>query len=214
VSKRHCIVLLCFAVVLGTPRLFSSSLWQDRNIYSAGEALKVGDILLVHVNDVSQMKFNLTVNSDSSFTFTSNPDGGITQFLPKASGNKSSVNKGKTAVSGAGKIYFSIPASVTKKLPNNLYEIAGTKEYALHGVVNRFQVAGIVDPALLRGRGVDSMDVAAFRFSLQGFKEGAGMEIKRGALKEKETAGVTLTEDEKQKIIVDYLNKEIGRAHV
>ncbi len=202
--------LLCLYAVFSAVPGFTASLWVDRNIYSAGEALKVGDILLVHVNDVSQMKFNLTVNSDNSFTFTSNPDGVITQFLPKAAGNKSSVNKGKTAVSGAGKMYFSIPAAVTKKLPNNLYEIAGTKEYALHGVVNRFQVAGIVDPALLRGRAIDSTDLGDFRFGLRGFKEGAGIQIKRGALKEKEAAGATLTEEEKQKIIVDYLTKVIN----
>jgi len=45
---------------------------------------------------------------------------------------------------------------------------------------------------------------------LKGYKEGAGIEIKRGALKEKETAGVSLTEDEKQKIIIEYLNKLIN----
>jgi flagellar basal body L-ring protein FlgH len=203
-------MLSCLAIILVTTGTFSRSLWQDRNIYSAGESIKEGDILLVHINDVSQLKFNLTVNSDSSFSFTSNPDGTVTQFLPRASGNKQSVNKGKTSVTGAAKMYISIPATVTKKLKNNQFEIAGVKEYALHGVVNRFQVAGIVDPSLLRGRGIDSMDIAAFRFSLRGYKEGAGIEIKRGALKDKETAGVTLTEDEKQKIIVDYLNKVIN----
>lgn len=208
--KRNLIMLSCLAIILITTGTYSRSLWQDRNIYSAGESIREGDILLVHINDVSQLKFNLTVNSDSSFSFTSNPDGTVTKFLPHASGNKQSVNKGKTSVNGAAKMYFSIPATVTKKLKNNQFEIAGAKEYALHGVVNRFQVAGIVDPSLMRGRGIDSMDIAAFRLSLRGYKEGAGIEIKRGALKDKEAAGVTLTEDEKQKIIVDYLTKVIN----
>ncbi len=209
-NTRGCIMLSLFLVLVAATSTHSSSLWVDRNIYSAGENLKVGDVLLVHVNDVSQMKFNLTANSDSSFNFISNPDTGITKFLPQATGNKSSVNKGKTTVNGAGKMYLSIPATVTKKLKNNLFEIAGTKEYALNGQVNRFQVSGVVDPSFMRGRGIDSMDVAAFRFSLQGYRAGAGVDIQRAALKDKEAAGTALTEQEKQKIIVDYLNKVIN----
>ena len=179
-------------------------------MYGSGEYLKEGDIVQVHINDISQIKFNLTVNSDSSFTFTSNPDNSITKFLPKASGNKSSVNKGKTSVSGAGKMILSIPATVTKKLQNNRFEIAGAREYSLHGIVNSFQVAGIVDSTLIKGRAVDSTDIANFRFSLRGYKEGAGITIKRDPPKEGETLTTDLTEDERRKVIMDYLTKVIN----
>lgn len=202
--------LVIFAVFIGVIAAHGRSLWQDRNIYGASETLKEGDVILVRVNDLSQMKFDLTVNSDSSFNIVSNPDGNLTQFLPKASANKNSTSKGKTAIRGSGNMQFTVPARVTKKIPGNLFEIAGTKEYTLHGVVNMFQVSGIVDPVLVKGKGIDSTDIASFRLVLKGYKEGAGIEIKRGALKEKETAGVILTEDEKQKIIIEYLNKLIN----
>ncbi len=207
--KRY-LALIFFALITSVIAAYGRSLWQDRNVYGASETLKEGDVILVRVNDISQMKFDLTVNSDSSFNLVSNPDGTITQFLPKASANKSSTSKGKTAIRGSGKMQLTVPARVTKKIPGNLFEVAGTKEYTLHGVVNLFQVTGIVDPSLVKGKGIDSTDIASFRFVLKGYKEGAGIEIKRGALKEKETAGVTLTEDEKQKIIMEYLNKLIN----
>lgn len=207
--KRY-LPLIILAVLGGMIDGHGRSLWQDRNMYGASETLKEGDVILVRVNDLAQMKFDLTVNSDSSFNLVSNPDGSITQFLPKASANKSSTSKGKTAIRGSGKMQLTIPARVTKKIAGNLFEIAGTKEFTLHGVVNLFQVAGIVDPSLVRGKGIDSTDIASFRFILKGYKEGAGIEIKRGALKDKETAGITLTEEEKQKIIVEYLNKLIN----
>lgn len=207
--KRY-LALIFFVLVTSVIAAYGRSLWQDRNVYGASETLKEGDVILVRIYDISQMKFDLTVNSDSSFNLVSNPDGSITQFLPKASANKNSTSKGKTAIRGSGKMQLTIPARVTKKIPGNLFEVAGTKEYTLHGVVNLFQVSGIVDPSLVKGKGIDSTDIASFRFVLKGYKEGAGIEIKRQALKEKEAAGVVLTEDEKQKIIIEYLNKLIN----
>ncbi|MCX7678949.1 MAG: flagellar basal body L-ring protein FlgH [Spirochaetes bacterium] len=202
--------IITMVLLMGIVGGQSKSLWQDRNIYGASETLKEGDVILVRVNDLSQMKFELTVSGDNSFNIVSNPDNSITQFLPKASANKSSTSKGKTAIRGTGKLLLTIPARVMKKIPGNLYEIAGTKEYTLHGMVNQFQVVGIVDPSMVKGKSIDSTDIAQFRFVLKGFKEGAGIEIKRPPLKEKEAAGVTLTEDEKQKIILEYLNKIIN----
>jgi flagellar basal body L-ring protein FlgH len=200
------ISLIYFTVV---PLAVSSkSIWKDRNIYSSSD-LKVGDVLVVNINDVSQMKFSVTVNSDDSFNITSNPDANVTGFLPKVSSSKKMTNADTTSMTGSGNMKVSVAATVTRKLKNGNYEIAGAREYSFNGSASRFLISGVVDPAMVRGRSAQSSDIANFRLEVRGLKEGA-VSLKREKLAEKETAGVKLTEEEKQKIILDYLNKMIN----
>ena len=66
----------------------------------------------------------------------------------------------------------------------------------------------------MKGRTVHSRDVAEFRLDIRGLKEVPGLNITRPAPGPDESATSSLTEAEKQRIIVDYLNKmlrEMGR---
>ncbi len=200
------ILILGFGWITG----HAENLWRDRNLYSTGQSLKVGDILLVAINDISKMKFTMSVNSDNSFNFTTNPDTSLTSFLPKATASKSSTNKGGTKVSEQGDLKISIPATVTAELKYGKFKVEGARQYSFNGVVSLFNVSGTVDPVFVKGRQVESRDVADLRLSITGLREGAGVDIKRPALKENESASATLTEAEKQKIIVNYLNKIIN----
>lgn len=70
-------------------------------------------------------------------------------------------------------------------------------------------VTGIIDPVLVKGRQVDSKNVANFRIEIRSTKE--GIQIRRPALKEEEKAEVKLTETEKQRIIIQYLEKMLNQ---
>lgn len=209
IINKHCFMLILI-VMFVTVQGSAKSLWQDKNIYSAAESLKVGDILIVKVEDISQMKFTMSLTSKSSFNITANPDANITGFLPKVSSNKKSTNSDKTNFSGKGNLSISIAATITKKIKDGKYQISGIREYSLNGINSRFTVSGDVKPSLVRGQYIMSYNIANFRLEIKGRKEGLAIDLKREKLKEGANASAQLTEEEKQKIILDYLKKMMG----
>ncbi|MBN2401248.1 MAG: flagellar basal body L-ring protein FlgH [Spirochaetes bacterium] len=194
--------------------LSSRTIWRDRNIYASGTNLNVGDVIVVNINDVSQLRFNLTFNNDNSYNIVSNPDTTVTGFLPKINSNKKISSSDKADLSGKGGLTISIASRVLNRLAGGKLTIAGVREYSFNGKINRFAVSGIVDPELVKGRSVLSKNIADFRLEIRGLLERSNINIEREELKEDEASSTSLTEDEKQKIIIDYLNKmlrEISR---
>lgn len=200
-------VLIISALLLVAVSALAKTIWKDKNIYSSGESLQVGDIISIYVDDISQMKFSMSLADNSTVSITSNPDPNLTGFLPKVSANKKINNSDKTDVAGKGNLKIIIGGRVTRKLNDGKFEFNGNREYSFNGVVNRFTVSGLIDPAYLKGRAVYSNNIANFRLEIRGLKEAAGIGVARPPLKEGESASQTLTEAEKQKIIIDYLNK-------
>ncbi len=184
------------------------SLWVEKNIYSTSELLNQGDIIVVNITDISNMQFDLTLDNKNNFTISSNPDQNITPFLPKVAGDRQVKSDDRTSFSTRGKIRFSMALRVLNKAAANAYAVAGSKTFTVNGASTIFTVTGLADPALVRGRTIDSSNLADFSIEIRGIRQ--GFPIVRDKLKKDETAGVTLTEDEKQKIIIDYLQKMIG----
>lgn len=192
----------------------SRSMWRDRNIYASGTNFNVGDILIVDIRDISQLKFNITFNNDNSYNIISNPDTNITGFLPKVSSNKKITSSDKADFSGKGNLNISIASRVINRTRDGKFTINGIREYSFNGKINRFFLSGIVDPVLIKGRSILSRDIADFRLEIRGLLEKGVISMERPELKEGETSSTNLTEEEKQKIIIDYINKmlrEISR---
>lgn len=204
-------IIACVLAVLFYTRipLYPKSLWMDRNIYSSGGALKVGDIINVRIEDISQMRFSISVNNNDTFSIVSNPDVNITGFLPKVSSDKQVRSSDRTDFSGRGTMVISIAARVTGRLRDGKLRISGSRQYSFNGLASSFVVSGIVDPSLVSGRSILSNDIADFMLEVRGTKEGAKIDLKR-KLKEGESAAAALTEEEKQQIILEYLKKMIG----
>lgn len=203
-SRAFVVATLALAV---TAALQAKTIWIDKNIYSSGENLQVGDVIAVQIDDISQMRFNLSLADNNTASISSNPDANITGFLPKVNANRKINSSGKTEVSGKNTLRVQVGARVARRLPDGKFEINGTREYSFNGSASRLTVSGVIDPGAVKGRTVLSKDIANFRMEVRGFKEAAGMDITRPPLKENENASGSLTEEEKQRIIVDYLNK-------
>jgi len=186
----------------------AKTIWNDRNPYAAQGDLNVGAVIVVRVNDLSDMKFTITTNAKSDASVSSNPDMTITGFLPKVTATKKITGDDATQFTGKGKLNFSIAARVMNRVAGGMLAIAGSRTYTFHGVTTIVTVTGLVDPALMRGRVIDSNSVADFTIEIRGLKE--GIQIQRQALKEGEKASAELTEEEKQRIIIDYLKKMLG----
>jgi len=196
-------------VILLAVFVFSSaSIWKERNIYSSSNRLAVGDIIIVYINDVGSMQFALDLKNNSNSTVTTNPDVTITAFLPKVSGSKSLSANDKTDFSSKTSMTFTVAARVTALQRGGKYRVVGIRTYAVNGVIHRLTVSGTVDPALLDGRRILSNTIANFRMEIRGTKE--TFPIKRDPLKKEDKADTKLTEEEKQKIIIDYLQKMVG----
>lgn len=196
------LILVAFGCVLN-----AKTIWKDRNPYSSRDDLDVGSVVVVNINDVSDMRFTLSMSNKSASQISVNPDMTITGFLPKVASDRKVNHDDSTQFAGKGKFTFSIAARVTGRA-GNMLNVAGSRTYSVNGVATVVNVAGLVDPALLKGRSIDSRNVANFSLTIAGVKQGVA--IKRPALKKDEQASTNLTEEEKQKIIIDYLEKMLG----
>ncbi len=205
--RRSIAAIIVAAVIILPLSLNSKTIWKDINIYSSGAGLRVGDILIVDVMDISKLKFNMTLKDENSFNIASNPDANITAFLPKVSSDRKIKSGEKSSFSGNGNLSVSIASRITQRLGDGKFRIDGTREYIFNGILNRFKLSGIIDPAFVKGRTVRSKDIADFRLDIRGLKEKGAIGIERPKLGEDESASTSLTEEEKQVIILDYLNK-------
>ncbi|MBP7738154.1 MAG: flagellar basal body L-ring protein FlgH [Spirochaetes bacterium] len=196
------IVIVLFGCILN-----AKSIWQDKNPYTSEGDLKAGTVVVVNVYDVSDMKFSLSMSDKSNSIVSSNPDMTITGFLPKVAAQKKVTNDDLTQFTAKGKMAFSVATRVLNKV-GTMLNVAGSRTYTMNGVTNIITVTGLVDPAMMKGRTVDSSSVADFTLEIRGIKQ--GINIQRPALKKDETANATLTEQEKQTIIIDYLKKMLG----
>lgn len=201
--------ICALALMIAAPPvvLRAASIWSDKNIYSSGESLRVGDIISVNIDDISQMRFTMNLNDSGNFSIRSNPDATITGFLPKVSSEKKITSTDKTDVNEKGTLKIVIGSRITARQNDGKLQVGGAREYSFNGVTSRFTLTGIIDPASVKGGSVRSRDIANLRLEIRGLKEAPGVNIARPPLKPDETASTNLTEEEKQRIIVEYLNK-------
>ena len=196
------IVIVLFGCILN-----ARTIWKDRNPYTTEGDIKVGTVVVVNVYDMSDMKFTLSMSDKSNSMVSSNPDMTITGFLPKVAMQKKVTNDDATQFQAKGKLAFSVATRVLNRV-GPMLNVAGSRTYTLNGVTNIVTITGLVDPAMMKGRAVDSSSVADFTLEIRGIKQ--GINIQRPPLKKDETASSNLTEQEKQAIIIDYLRKMLG----
>lgn len=195
-------LIIAFGCILN-----AKTIWQDRNPYAAEGDIKAGTVIVVHVNDISDMKFTFSMSNRDSSAISSNPDMTITGFLPKVAADKKISNDDSTQFTGKNRLSMSIATRVLNRV-GPMLSVAGSRTYTFSGVTNIVTVTGLVDPAMMKGRAVDSNSVADFTMEIRGLKQ--GINIERLPLKKDETASSALTEEEKQQIIIDYLKKMLG----
>ena len=189
--------------------LSAKSIWQDKNPYTSEGDIKVGSVIVITINDISDMRFTYSTSTKSNSNISSNPDASITGFLPKVSANKRIGSDDSTQFTGRGKINFSIATRVVNRAPDGiLLTVAGSRTYTFAGAASTIAVTGLVDPSLIKGRTIDSNSVVDFTMEIRGLKQ--GINLQRPPLQKDEKASTSLTEQEKQQIIIDYLKKMLG----
>ncbi len=201
--------LTAVIIITAVTALAGKSIWVDRNHFASAGTLKQGDIIIINVDDISNLQFNLSLKNSSDSSTVSSPDVTITGFLPKVQGNKNIKNNDATTFTGKGKFSFSVASRITRREQGGKFTVAGTRAYSFNGVTSTVAVSGIIDPVLVKGRQVDSRSVANFRIEIRSTKE--GLRLQRPALKKDEKAEAKLTETEKQRMILQYLEKMLNQ---
>lgn len=196
------IALLAFSLPL-----LSATIWRDRNNYTAGGGFGAGDIIVINVRDVSVIQFDLSSQTTDNVSVDSEPDTTITGFLPKVTGSKKIKGDDTGKFGLKEKVGFSIAAQIQNVQGDGKFAVAGTKVYTFNGVANTIAVSGIVDPVMLRGRKIDSVNVAGFQMQISGRRQLMNLEFP--PLEADGTAGTELTEQQKQQLIIEYLRKMI-----
>ncbi len=202
--KKITILSLVIILVLsaGTE---SKTLWKDRNVYSTSQSLNVGDIIVIKVDDISRLQFTLDMNERKTSSVSSVPDMTITGFLPAINSTRTITGRDSSEVSSRGRLNLEISSVITGTRQDK-YLLQGSRTYVFNGTTNRVTVSGVLDPLLVKGRTVDSTNIAEFRLTFDSLREG-GMALTRPPVEEGKAANASLTEDEKQRIIIDYLQK-------
>lgn len=183
----------------------SKTLWKDRNVYSTSQSLNVGDIIVIKVDDISRLQFTLDMNERKTSSVSSVPDMTITGFLPAINSTRTITGRDSSEVSSRGRLNLEISSVITGTRQDK-YLLQGSRTYVFNGTTTRITVSGVLDPLLVKGRTVDSTNIAEFRLTFDSAREG-GMALTRPPVEEGKAANASLTEDEKQRIIIDYLQK-------
>lgn len=201
--------LFMLIVLISVLPLTADTIWQDRNVYTS-ETMNNGDAVIVEIEDISRLRFSVSLENKSNSSVSSEPDIEITAFLPKVSAKKNVDNNDVVKLDGRTNLRLKVTALVTGPSGQGNYNINGYKEYVFNGVLTRFTVTGVVNPQMLSGRTIKSENIINFRLSIIGVRNGLNLNLQRDAIEEGESANADLTEEEKQTIIIDYLTKIIN----
>ncbi len=185
--------------------LDAETLWRDRNIYSSWGNISKGDVIVVRVLDLSKYRFRVKLKDSTSSNIESNPDVSLTNFLPKVSQNRDLEHSNSTGFDGDTRIQFSIAARVRKISPKGIVAISGSRRYSLNGTRTVLTISGNVDARMISAGSVTSDRVADFSISVKTRKE--GLVIKKAKKKDEKNFNAQFTEEEKRKLIIDYIEK-------
>ena len=197
-----CILFLIMPIII-----YSRSIWVEKNLYSSGDNLNIGDVITVVINDIGQLQFDVSLKNNTSNSVESNPDINITGFLPNVTGSRSAKSTSDLNYTERRRMSLSVGARVQSIDANGQFVIAGSRVYNIQGTANTVTVNGIIDPTRVRGGFVDSTDVADFRLGIIATSE--GIRIRRPPLEEDESGTLTLTEQEKRDMLIRYFEQMI-----
>lgn len=193
-------ILILFISVMA---LQGATIWRDRNIYSTASQVGAGDFIIIKIEDLSKLKYQVDTKDTTDNSVDSAPDVTVTGFLPSVSSNKSTSYKGGITFNSRGTLSMNMAAEVTERSDAGILTLRGTRTYSMSGVTTTVLVTGRADPRLLQGRSIDSSQVADFRITVQSARPGVNLPDRQ--LEEEETASAELSEQQKQDLIIQYL---------
>ncbi|MCH1912012.1 flagellar basal body L-ring protein FlgH [Leptospira noguchii] len=196
-----------------------SSLWMDKNPYSVRQSMKVGSTLYVKIRNGLQAEFELESNADETLTLKAMPDKKIIPDMPSYNNDRTITRKNKGKIKSIGKIKGNLTVLVTAIDSNTgLLTIQGQKVNVINGEENSLLLSGTVSPEFVeKDLSIDSDKIANLQLNFNGKikpqQVSPPISIKTitnpdGSV----TTKAELSEEEKQKLILNQLNRLLGES--
>nr|WP_235596796.1 flagellar basal body L-ring protein FlgH [Leptospira alstonii] len=215
------LLFLFFILVGNHTRLAAqdSSLWTDKNPYSIRQSIKVGSPIYVKIRNGLQAEFELESNADETLTLKSMPDKKIISDMPSYNNDRTITRKNKGKIKSLGKVKGNLTALVTAVDPNTgLLSIQGQKANLINGEENSLLLSGTVSPEFVeKDSSIDADKIANLRVDFNGRikprQTTPPIVLKTvtnpdGSV----TTKAELSEEEKQRLILNHLNRLLGES--
>ncbi|MDI7229615.1 flagellar basal body L-ring protein FlgH [Leptospira santarosai] len=196
-----------------------SSLWTDKNPYSMRQNIKVGSPLYVKIKNGIQAEFELESNADETLTLKVMPDKKIVPDMPSYNSDRTITRKNKGKIKSLGKIKGNLTVLVTAVDPNTgLLTIRGQKMNVINGEENSLLLSGTVSPEFVeKDSSVDADKIADLQVSFNGRIKPREVippiSLKTVANPDGSvTTKAELSEEEKQRLILNQLNRLLGES--
>lgn len=148
------------------------------------------------------------------------PDTGLTDILKPAATDGSIVNKDTIQLRLRARIKFKMAVTITAAPQNGMLEFQGTKNLAHENgkVQQNIRISGRLHPKDIAGnRSINSADVADLAITIQGAPVARSKNIQMKQTTAPDgtvTPAAELSEQEKQQLLLDYINKVLGESEL
>ncbi len=210
-----------FTIFCGSLGLFSQELsqWRDKNPYSRIQNLKIGTAVFVRVKDGFNAEFEIESTADENITIKAVPDKKIIPDNPTYNTDRTIVRKNKGKIKSLGKLKGNLTAIVTAIDPNTgLLTLQGQRSSTYNGEPSAVVLTGRISPEFLsKDNSIDADRIADLQIQFTGRIRPKELQppIALKTINNPDgtvTVKAELSEDEKQRYILDQLNRLLGES--
>ncbi|MBW0434522.1 flagellar basal body L-ring protein FlgH [Leptospira yasudae] len=213
------LILLIFTGSGSGLKAQDASLWTDKNPYSVRQSIKVGSPLYVRITNGLQAEFELESNADETITLKSMPDKKIIPDMPSYNNDRTITRKNKGKIKSLGKVKGNLTALVTAVDPNTgLLTIQGQKVNVINGEENSLALSGTVSPEFVeKDSSINADKIANLQVNFNGRinPKQVNPPIALKSVTNPDgsvTIKAELSEEEKQRLILNQLNRLLGES--
>ncbi len=207
------------AFALSMLSLAAADLWEDHNPYSEFGPVQAGTVLKLSVDEPFDILYEYEQDRDDRTTIKMKPDAKVTPFLPAADSDKSSTGKGRIRVRARSRLRFQVAVAVTATAPGETVNFTGRRVLAYEAgrAVQQLEVRGSVHRGDISAkRQVRSNDTANLEVVIRGAPVRGNRELpmktKPGEPGQPPVPTAEMTEQEKQQLLLEYLNRILGES--
>ncbi len=198
--------------------LYGEDLWRDHNPYSSVSTLAAGSILKMDVDEPVLIEYDYDATSDEKAQIKLVPDKGITDFLPAANEDRSFNNQSRIRIRSKGRVKFQMAVTVAGVQGESI-ELRGARQlvYENGRARQEFQISGRVNRRdIASDRTVHSRSVADLQILLRGspIPQTRNIPLRQipGAPGQPARTSAELSDQDKQQILLEYLNRILGET--
>lgn len=201
--------------------LASQSLWQDRNLYSVGQDIRVGSSIQVVIKDGFRGEYTYDGGKEDSFVIRSNPDKKFVNENPNFRSDRNITNRQTAKSRTVGRILGNMSVLITAiDQTTGMLSLNGIREMGFDSGKTSLKLSGKVSlKDLKEDRTVSSERVADLKIEYNAAPTKEELKDPDVQLKKRKNANGTaeiekaeLSESEKQKIILKNLKRLLGES--